>query len=131
MSAVLLDTHAIIWYFLDFKRLSIDAFEAIESASQINIASISIVEIIYLQEKGKLSGEALPRLNQIFASDPNWRLIPLDFEIAKAITQIPRVTVPEMPDRIIAATALYLNIPLVTKDSKIQAANVQTIWSGL
>ena len=94
MSAVLLDTHAIIWYFLDFKRLSIDAFEAIESASQINIASISIVEIIYLQEKGKLSGEALPRLNQIFASDPNWRLIPLDFEIAKAITQIPRVTVP-------------------------------------
>ncbi len=128
MSAVLLDTHAIIWYFLDFKRLSIDAFEAIESASQINIASISIVEIIYLQEKGKLSGEALPRLNQIFASDPNWRLIPLDFEIAKAITQIPRVTVPEMPDRIIAATALYLNIPLVTKDSKIQAANVQTIW---
>ena len=128
MSAVLLDTHAIIWYFLDFKRLSIDAFEAIESASQINIASISIVEIIYLQEKGKLSGEALPRLNQIFASDPNWRLIPLDFEIAKAITQIPLVTVPEMPDRIIAATALYLNIPLVTKDSKIQAANVQTIW---
>ena len=128
MSAVLLDTHAVIWYFLDFKRLSINAFEAIESASQINIASISIVEIIYLQEKGKLSGEALPRLNQIFASDPNWRLIPLDFEIAKAIAQIPRVTVPEMPDRIIAATALYLNIPLVTKDSKIQAANVQTIW---
>ena len=128
MSAVLLDTHAIIWYFLDFKRLSIDAFEAIESASQINIASISIVEIIYLQEKGKLSGEALPRLNQIFANDPNWNLIPLDFEIAKAIAQIPRVTVPEMPDRIIAATALYLNIPLVTKDSKIQAANVQTIW---
>ena len=46
----------------------------------------------------------------------------------QAIAQIPLETVPEMPDRIIAATALYLNIPLVTKDSKIQAANVQTIW---
>ncbi|MCA6612690.1 MAG: type II toxin-antitoxin system VapC family toxin [Pseudanabaena sp. M158S2SP1A06QC] len=128
MSAVLLDTHTIIWYFLDFRRLSANAFEAIESARQINIASISIVEIIYLQEKGKLASEALPRLNQIFANDPNWNLIPLDFEIAKAIANIPRETVPEMPDRIIAATALYLNIPLVTKDSKIQAANIQTIW---
>lgn len=128
MSALLLDTHAIIWYFLDFKRLSIDAFEAIESASQINIASISVVEIVYLQEKGKLAGEALPRLNQILANDPNWKLIPLDFEIAQAITQIPRTTVPEMPDRIIAATAFYLDIPLVTKDFKIQSANIQTIW---
>jgi PIN domain nuclease of toxin-antitoxin system len=118
MSTVLLDTHAIIWYFLDFRRLSANAFEAIESARQINIASISIVEIIYLQEKGKLASEALPRLNQIFANDPNWNLIPLDFEIAQVIANIPRET----------ATALYLNIPLVTKDSKIQAANIQTIW---
>lgn len=128
MSALVLDTHAIIWYFLDFRRLSINAFDAIESASQINIASISIVEIIYLQEKGKLAGEALPRLNQILANDPNWRLISLDFEIAQAIAEIPRATVPEMPDRIIAATALHLKIPLITKDAKIQSANIQTIW---
>lgn len=35
----------------------------------------------------------------------------------------------EMPDRIIAATALYLNFPLITRDHKIQALqNIQTIW---
>jgi predicted nucleic acid-binding protein len=70
----------------------------------------------------------LPRLNQILADDPAWVLVPLDFEIAQALAQISRDTVPDMPDRIIAATALYLNIPLVTKDSKIQASNIQTIW---
>jgi predicted nucleic acid-binding protein len=34
-----------------------------------------------------------------------------------------------MPDRIIAATAFYLGIPLVTRDLRIQAlTNIQTIW---
>jgi PIN domain nuclease of toxin-antitoxin system len=128
MSAILLDTHAIIWYFLDSKSLSISALEAIETATQVNITSISIVEIIYVQEKGKLSEEALFRLNQMLANDPAWLLVSLDFEIAQALGNIPRATVPDMPDRIIAATALYLNIPLVTKDAQIQTANVQTIW---
>jgi PIN domain nuclease of toxin-antitoxin system len=28
----------------------------------------------------------------------------------------------------IAATALYLNVPVITRDRKIQASNLQTIW---
>jgi PIN domain nuclease of toxin-antitoxin system len=37
--------------------------------------------------------------------------------------------VPEMPDRIIAATALHLNCPLVTRDHKIRAfKDIITIW---
>nr|WP_293229105.1 hypothetical protein [Microcoleus sp. PH2017_05_CCC_O_A] len=54
--------------------------------------------------------------------------MPLSIEIAQAIAQIPRNVVPDMPDRIITATAFYLNLPLVSCDSKIQAANIQTIW---
>jgi predicted nucleic acid-binding protein len=48
--------------------------------------------------------------------------------VADALALVPRAIVPDMPDRIIAATALYLNLPLVTADHKIQASNVQTIW---
>jgi predicted nucleic acid-binding protein len=33
-----------------------------------------------------------------------------------------------MPDRIIAATALNLGLPLVTRDRRLQAAGIQTIW---
>ncbi len=33
-----------------------------------------------------------------------------------------------MPDRIIAATALHLGLPLVTRDRRLQAAIIQTIW---
>ena len=33
-----------------------------------------------------------------------------------------------MPDRIIAATALHLGLPLITWDRRIQLADVGTIW---
>jgi predicted nucleic acid-binding protein len=36
--------------------------------------------------------------------------------------------VPEMPDRIIAATAIHLGVPLVTRDRRLQSAGIQTIW---
>jgi predicted nucleic acid-binding protein len=55
-------------------------------------------------------------------------VIPLDRGIAEAVAQIPLTMVPDMPDRIIAATALFLKLPLVTRDHKIQAAEIETIW---
>jgi predicted nucleic acid-binding protein len=33
-----------------------------------------------------------------------------------------------MPDRIIAATAFHLGLPLVTRDAQIRSANITTIW---
>jgi predicted nucleic acid-binding protein len=56
-------------------------------------------------------------------------VVPLDLAIAQTLRQVPRDIVPEMPDRIIAATAQYLNLPLVTRDLRIQAlTTIQTIW---
>ena len=58
-----------------------------------------------------------------------FRLIEVSREIADEVENIPRSTIPDMPDQIIAATALHLNLPLVTKDHKIQAVtSIQTIW---
>ena len=39
-----------------------------------------------------------------------------------------RQDVPDMPDRIIAATALHLGVPLISRDGKIKASAVPTIW---
>ncbi len=55
-------------------------------------------------------------------------LVPLDNGVARALRQIPRDIVPDMPDRIIAAIGLYLNVPVVTRDHHIQAASIATIW---
>jgi PIN domain nuclease of toxin-antitoxin system len=83
-----------------------------------------------LIDKGKLSQQTLNRLIQ-YLKLPNSSFVTQDLteDIAQTLAQIPRSTVPDMPDRIIAATALHLNLPLVTKDSKIRALpNIQTIW---
>jgi PIN domain nuclease of toxin-antitoxin system len=41
---------------------------------------------------------------------------------------IPREDVPDMPDRIIAATGLRLGVPIISRDRNIRAANLETIW---
>jgi len=48
--------------------------------------------------------------------------------VVEALTRVPRTHVPDMPDRIIAATALHLGLPLMTRDRSIQRAGVRTIW---
>jgi predicted nucleic acid-binding protein len=52
---------------------------------------------------------------------------PFDLDIAEKLQSILRKIVPDMPDRMIAATALHLNLPLVTADEQIRASNIQTI----
>jgi predicted nucleic acid-binding protein len=46
----------------------------------------------------------------------------LDTAVAEAVRTIPRDIVPDMPDRIIAATAVRLNAELVTRDRRLHSA---------
>ncbi len=48
--------------------------------------------------------------------------------MALAVQQVSREQVPDLPDRIIAATALYLGVPLITRDRKIALSSVDTVW---
>jgi PIN domain nuclease of toxin-antitoxin system len=49
-------------------------------------------------------------------------------EVANAVARVPRSQVPDMPDRIIAATALSLGLPLLSRDGAIQLSELDTIW---
>ena len=55
-------------------------------------------------------------------------LAAVDEGVAQAVHRVPRDVVPEMPDRIIAAMALHLGLPLITRDQRIQSAGIKTIW---
>lgn len=132
--SVVLDTHVLLWALFDRSQLSRTAaasFAAAEAAgAPIYIPTVSFVEIRYLVEKGKFTERAYQEcLNQV--NDLTTARCPalLDLGIADALAQIPRITVPDMPDRIIAATALALGLPLLSADTEIRRlSNVSVIW---
>lgn len=133
MDDVVVDTHVAIWYFADPFQLSKPAETAIDNAEAngtIFVSAITIVELIYLTEKNRIPPDVLNLLRDSL-DDPTtaFRSGEITREVADEVERIPRTTVPDMPDRIVAATALHLNLPLVTKDNRIQALrNVNTIW---
>jgi PIN domain nuclease of toxin-antitoxin system len=103
--------------------------DATASGDPILIASITLVELTYLVEKGRLPGAARRRLVAALA-DPEgpYQLAPLDTSVAEAVERIDRAAVPDLPDRVIAATALAWDTPLVSRDAKIRPAPLETIW---
>ena len=132
--AIVADTHAIIWYLVEPERLSQVALDALEgtiaAGSPVYISAISLIEICYLIEKRRIASDLLQRILAVLNDpDPSLIVVPIDLAISIAIQNIDRDTVPDMPDRIIAATALHLNLPLITRDRKIQAERaIITIW---
>jgi len=127
------DTHTIIWYLYDDARLSPTARTWIEDAAaagdQIALSTITLAEIIYLIEKGRVSAAALTRLmTELDATDAVLVEIPFDRHIVRAMSLVARTEVPDLPDRIISATALHLGVPIISRDRRIQASGLRTVW---
>ncbi|NJR12648.1 type II toxin-antitoxin system VapC family toxin [bacterium] len=133
MITAVADSHVLNWYLSGDKPLSDSARQHLETTltnrDQIAVSTISIVELIYLTEKGRIGSKILTSLTtDLSEANGLFKEIPLDIQVARAFTRIVHADIPEMFDRVIAATALMLNVPLITADHKIRAANIPTIW---
>ena len=134
MSSVVIDIHTLIWYLDQSPKISPTAIDILDRATRddfpIFIASITLVELVYLVEKKRLGEFPLEQLlNELATPESLFSIVTLTLEVVQSLQRIPRVQVPDMPDRIIAATAHSLNIPLITCDHKILACPaIQTIW---
>jgi len=133
MIAGVADTHAALWYVFGDPRLSgpaKSAFdEAVNSRRKIVVSVISLAEVVYLVEKGRLPASAYADLQKAL-HDPDHVLqeAPVTAEIIDAMLEVSRVDIPDMPDRIVAATAVYFGVPVISRDGRIRASNVQTVW---
>jgi PIN domain nuclease of toxin-antitoxin system len=133
MIAGIADTHAALWYLLKNPSLSTTARnfmdEAARAGDEIGLSPISLAEIVYLVEKGRLAMSAYEDLKNALA-DPDYVIVeaPFTVEVVDAMHQVSRTDVPDMPDRIVAATGVYFGVPVISRDGRIRASNVLTVW---
>lgn len=133
MIAGVADTHTVLWHLFDDARLSLNAQRFIEHAARarqkIAVSSISIAELVYLIEKNRFPESVYFDVRRALA-DPNHVLeeVMLGGHVVEAMRQISRADVPDMPDRIVAATAYCLSVPVVSRDRRIRCSTVQSVW---
>jgi PIN domain nuclease of toxin-antitoxin system len=133
MIAGVADTHTALWHLFDDPRLSRAAGSFIDSAAagrkQIALSAISLAEVVYLVEKNRLPVSAYEELVNALA-DPEHVLTEAACTAAviAAMRRVPRLQVPDMPDRIVAATAIYFDVPVLSRDHRIRGADLKTVW---
>jgi PIN domain nuclease of toxin-antitoxin system len=133
---VVADTHALVWYLLDDPdgRLSSAALAALEEAESTDGVAVSVASVVDLwyviRTRGTFTDDQLNQVARLLR-DPHSPLDaePVTLEVTAAFRQIPPDALGDPWDRFITATAMALELPLVTRDRRITELRlVETIW---
>jgi len=123
------DTVTLIRHFTNtgkIGRKAKDVLDCVENGEHnIFVSVVSLVEVMYLSQKHRIDID-LDETLEIINNSLNYSIVNLTQEIVK-IAEL--IAFPELHDRLIMATAKYLEIPLLTSDGKIHELNeVETVW---
>lgn len=131
MSAVVADIHVLLWMLRGLRERSGHAADVVEpalTAHALHVSVRSFLDLRYLVDSGRFQATVLDHVRSVVDGDA-FTLVPLDMPILDAMAKVSRDQVPDPFDRIIAATALHLDPPLVTADESIQGAIGQrAVW---
>ena len=129
LSDYVADTMALVLH-LEKRKSSHNVNLIFEAADRgeltIYIPAMVFAEILYLSERKRISLD-ISDIQGHMARQKTYKEIPLSLDIVKTADEINDI--PELHDRLIAATARYQNLELVTNDPKIQNSTfVSTVW---
>lgn len=128
-----LDTHALIWWADESPKLTRKARQAAAAAARRRklVASVmSVFEVITLERRGRihLKIPVTEWLNSL-RTLPELTIQPVTDEIAERAGGFGEVFPGDPADRLIAATALVLDVPLITADTKLHGVpSLTKIW---
>ena len=128
-----LDTHALIWWAEESSKLSKKARQAATAAArrrELIASAFSVFEITTLERRGRIAfkipvNEWLDSLRVL----PELTIQPVTDEIAERAGGFGDVFPGDPADRLIAATALVLDVSLITADTKLHSVpSLTTVW---
>lgn len=125
----LADTVAIVRHFSKCGHIGREAKSILKNADEgknmIWISIISIVEIMYLADRNRIPLN-LKQIKMKLEGLDNYKIIDLDTDIVEVADLIKGL---ELHDRLITASAKYLDIPILTTDKGInESKEVDVIW---
>lgn len=133
-TAVVADTHIVIWYVLNSRKLSAQATSALErcvaAGEPIRVSAHSLIELVYAVERANNRFSADDRqaiLDTFDAEDSPFEIVPVTARIANRVAFVPRTPNADPGDRIIVATAEVLGMSVVSADSKLPGMTEMTV----
>jgi PIN domain nuclease of toxin-antitoxin system len=118
----LLDTHIVIRWLSDPKKLSREQSrtldEAVRNGERLGVSAISFLEMALLAEGRQRIITGLHELTHQLETNPAFRIIPLSAEIAHEVTALGS-SLRDPADRVIVATARIHRLRLLTSDQRI------------
>jgi PIN domain nuclease of toxin-antitoxin system len=129
---ILLDTHVVIWLASDDSRISRPAQSAVAEARQsrrgLAISDFTLFELSLLFRKKKFELAVTPE-DFLAEVERRFTVFPVTANVALQAFDLPAHYPNDPVDRIIGATALIHDIPLITADREIRKSRaVPTIW---
>ena len=130
MPTYMTDTHSLLWAFTRPRRLGEQARRAFEEIangeSTLLIPVIVLAELIFTIENKPIQAE-LDEILAAFRDSPNVEFVDFDYESAMRLRDLHAI--PEMHDRMIAASPIEYQATLITVDVSITTAGVvDVIW---
>ena len=128
---IFLDTHVVVWLAFEPDKLSKRAKEAVRAARRqggLAIAGITLVELAWLAEKGRIETTlGVESFVRLCAS--KMTVLPITPQIAARAVSFSDSYPKDPQDRLIGATALVEGLQLVTHERQIRKSNmIPVIW---
>ena len=128
---MVLDTCAVIWDALDTSKLSPQATKAIRGSSgELIICDISFWEISMLIKRQRIEiDDTASGFITLLLQSRNYHIQEITPEIAELSVNLGPEINNDPADRLIAATSILMNAPIITADKNlIKATLLETIW---
>jgi PIN domain nuclease of toxin-antitoxin system len=131
----IVDAHAVLWFLEGSQRLSLLAKNILSAPnSQLVLPIIALAEATLVIERGRTTISGVPQFLARVYADPRIEIFPLTKPIFDRSRTAEGLHIPELHDRFIVSTGLYLQdlgdtIEIISKDQNIAAAAVlPVVW---